>query len=83
MTIPTAAEVLDREFLGIREKLLDIAASLDRIERAASPIADDPRLENIRRGLEILAAEGSDRAEQLQLIFSLPYDEKWQTEYQV
>jgi len=79
MTIPTAAEVLDREFLGIRARLIDIAASLDRIERATGPITDDPRLENIRRGLAVLAGEASGRAEQLQLIFSLPYDENWQT----
>ncbi len=81
MPIPmTATEVLDREFLAVRKRLIDIAAMLDRIDRAEGPTPDDPRIEGIRRSLEILAGEKPDRAEQLQLLFSLPYEENWRTE---
>ena len=80
MPIPIAAtEVLDREFLAIRKRLIDIAAMLDRIDRAEGPAPDDPRIEGIRRSLAILAGEKPDRAEQLQLLFSLPYEENWRT----
>jgi hypothetical protein len=73
---PPAPSALDREFLGIRSRLIDLAASLDRIERSASPSLDDPRRAQFRRALEILLSEGTDRAEQVQLAFSLPCDEK-------
>jgi hypothetical protein len=66
----TAAEVLDREFLAIRARLIDIAAALDRIDRAAGAVAADPRIEQIGRSLAVLAAEAPDRAEQIQKIFS-------------
>ena len=80
MTSPMpAAEVLDREFLGIRARLIDIAAALDRMDRASGTLTNDPRLENVRKACGVLAGEALDRAEQLQLIFSLPYDENWQT----
>ena len=73
----TAAQTLDREFLTIRCKLLEVAAALDRIERGQGSAAGDPRLEKIRETLAILGKDGADRAEQLQLIFSLPYEPAW------
>jgi hypothetical protein len=75
MPAPTpVAQPLDREFLGIRCRLIELAASLDRIERAGSPAVDDARVHQIRRSLEVLAANAPDRAEQVQLVFSLPYE---------
>ncbi len=87
MTIPLSAnEVLDREFLAARAKLIELAAILDRIDRADNNPgdnnpADDARLAQLRRSFELLASEGAagaDRAERVQTIFSLPYDENWQ-----
>jgi hypothetical protein len=79
MPIPLdAPEVLDREFLEIRARLLHIAASLDRLDRAEGSVADDPRLEKIRRSLAILARDHADRAEEIQLLFSRPYEANWQ-----
>lgn len=74
-----AAEVFEREFLVLRGRLLDVAATLDRLDRAGGPPPQDPRTEQLRRSLEVLASAGprSDRAEQIQLIFSLPYDPQW------
>ena len=78
MPNPTsAAEALDREFLGIRGRLIELAATLDRIDRSGGPLADDPRRSRIRRALEILMSAAPDRAERAQIEFSLPYDEKW------
>jgi len=76
-----ATAVLDREFLVMRSRLLDLAAAMDRIDRGDGSAADDPRMAKIRRGLEIVLGEPSNRAEQLQLAFSLPYDPQWQTQY--
>ena len=73
----TAAETLDKEFLTIRGKLLDVAAALDRIGRGKGNAAGDPRLEKLRESLAILGRQGTDRAEQLQLLFSLSYEPGW------
>lgn len=71
------AKALDREFLGIRSRLIDLAATLDRIDRAKDSAGDDLRREQIRRSLEILLADSPDRAERIQAAFSLSYDENW------
>ena len=76
-TLRTRSDVIDREFLEIRAGILQVAAALDRIERAAGPISEDARLIQIRVGLELLLCEGDDRAERVELAFSRPYDEAW------
>lgn len=75
-----ALEVLDRDFLEIRAKLLQVAAGLDRITRAPGRPVDppDPRLGQIHQAIEALKRPDPDRAETIQMIFSLPYDEAWQ-----
>ena len=72
-----ALEIFEREFLPMRAKLLETAAALDRIDRAEGSVETDPRLDKLHRALEVLASSDPDRAEQLQLIFSLPYDKQW------
>ncbi|HEV3144417.1 MAG TPA: hypothetical protein VGZ47_11070 [Gemmataceae bacterium] len=79
-TTPLPAEkALEQYFLEARSKLLDLAAILDRIQRGAEDleIPDDLRLAKIRQALAILSALESDRAEQIQKIFSLEYDSAW------
>jgi len=79
MSIPlSSAEVLNREFFEIRAKLLEVAASLDRIDRAEGDVAGDPRLALFDETMRILREEQNDRAEQIQLLFSRDYDDAWQ-----
>ena len=75
----TAPAVLDRVFLEVRAKLLEVAASLDRIERSddAETLRRDYRLQQIRETISILNSPGSDRAERVQMIFSDPYVSNW------
>jgi hypothetical protein len=83
MPIPLdAPEVLDREFLEIRARLLQIAASLDRLDRAKGSVASDPRLQTIRQALAILADSRADRAEKIQLLFSRPYEAGWRAVFE-
>lgn len=78
MTTPlTAAEVLSREFLEIRAKILEVAAAFDRLERAAGDVSDDPRIARLHEALKVVGEPQGDRAEQVQLVFSRPYDETW------
>ena len=82
MSTPLAArDVLNREFLNIRARLIDVAAALDRIDRAEGSAAEDPRLAKIHQGLELLCGQTTDRAEGLQSLFSLPYQDNWQQAY--
>jgi hypothetical protein len=69
--------ILDGEFLEARGKLIDLAAFLDRLKRMGQSAADDPRKEKIIRAFKILAADTPACTEQIQNLFSLPYDEKW------
>jgi hypothetical protein len=73
-----ALKLLDREFLGIRSKLIDLAATLDRIQRGAEAGSYDPRMDKIIQAANILAGQSPDRAKQIQMLFSLPYEENWQ-----
>lgn len=72
----TGREVLDRYFLEVRCKLLEIAATLDRIDRAGGE-PGDVRHKLIDRALRTLLEDADDRAERVQMIFSRDYDPRW------
>lgn len=80
-------QVLDREYLEIRGKILEVAASLDRLERAAGDVAQDPRMKLIQQGLQIALqsndAQGDSRAKQIQLLFSREYADSWRKEFEL
>ena len=75
----TKADVLNRDFLEARSRVLDLAAALDRLDRAprAGAEAPDSRLAQLRQSLEALLEPGPGRAETVQRIFSLEYDPRW------
>jgi hypothetical protein len=86
MTVKRDAQtILDSDFLGIRYRILELAASLDRIDRAPERQGHrpDPRLAQLRRGLEALLEPGPDRAETIQRIFSLDYDPEWMRRFEI
>jgi hypothetical protein len=66
-------EVLDQYFLDARCKLIEIAAFLDRVDRA--PGEDDFRIAAFRDALRRLQATTPRRAEEVLLAFSDPTDE--------
>lgn len=72
-----AAELLNQEFLEIRARLLQVAAALDRLERAEGDVSRDKRRLDLDRAIRVLLEPGTDRAAKLQMIFSLPYDRDW------
>ncbi len=74
----TAPKVLDREFLGVRSRLIELGAAMDRIGRASGFAGGDPRTETIRQAIEILVGAAPNKAEKIQMLFSLPYEENWQ-----
>jgi len=79
----TAPDLLEREFLILRAKLLELGAGLDRLARASGDVTRDPRYVNLQKALQELQQPGTDRAERLQLLFSLPFDEHWQRKFAI
>jgi len=74
-----ATEILEHDFLETRCKILEIAAILDRIDRAPTRHGEHPdsRLGQLRQALEALVEPGPGRAETIQRIFSLDFDPGW------
>ena len=71
--------MLDRDFLETRGRILEVAAALDRIDRAPSRHGEPPdrRLAQLRQAIEALLEPGPGRAETVQHLFSLEYDPNW------
>lgn len=76
-----AKDVLEREFLIVRAKLLEAAAAFDRLDRAEGSVAADGRWQKLRQALDVLASDEPNRAEQLQFLFSLPYRSQWKADF--
>jgi hypothetical protein len=75
-----AGKALDAYFLEARSRILDLAATLDRIGRGvgAAALEGDGRLQRLRQALEVLADPSGGRTERIQRIFSLDYDPAWE-----
>lgn len=78
-------QILDREFLEIRAKILEVAAALDRIDRAEGSVDGDPRMQLIADAIKIVASVQPDpiRAERIQLLFSREYEANWLDEFAI
>jgi|TARA_R110002095_G_scaffold40574_5_gene37431 hypothetical protein len=73
----TALQVLDREYLEARCSLLELAAALDRVDRAADHEGsagefNDSRLELLKQAMALLSEESHlpNRSERMLLLFS-------------
>lgn len=76
-----ASAVLERDFLEMRHRVLDLAAALDRIDRAdrADAVRGSPRVRILSSALRVLTDGEPDRAERVQLIFSEHYEQTWRS----
>ncbi len=79
----TKTDVLNRDFLETRSRILDLAAALDRIDLAprAGNEHPDSRLAQLRQAIEALLEPGPGRAETVQRLFSLEYDPEWREKF--
>jgi len=83
MPKPIALDVFNREFLTMRCRLIDLAAAIDRVGRADGQVADDPRWRQLQQAIGVIASPDGNRAERVQMTFSLPYVENWRHGYEV
>ena len=70
---PTRVQVLDLYFMDARARLIDLAAFIDRVERASGE--EDFRMRAFRDALSELSRPGIDHAEKALLRFSDPTTE--------
>lgn len=75
----SAAGALDRHFLEVRGRILELAAIFDRLDRGQGEerIEGDPRLIQLREGVKILLSPEGGRAERIQMLFSDEYIPNW------
>ena len=69
----TRQKVLDQYFMDARHKLIDLAAFLDRVERAEGDA--DFRLDAFREALKKLGGDGTEHTRDVLMIFSDPTEE--------
>lgn len=79
-------KALDQFYLEARARILEVAATLDRIDRGSAASPDDPRLGLLHQAIHVLnqstSRPATDRAEQLQLLFSRQYDAQWLAKFE-
>jgi hypothetical protein len=72
----TQRELIAEYFMEHRVQVLELAAFLDRLDRApGSDIEDDFRLRSIREALAVLADGEGQRVQRVQMVFSDPRSE--------
>lgn len=72
----TGVQLVDEYFIENRTRLLDLAAFLDRLDRAADPAVDsDFRMRAFREAVRTLSGSDGDRVGRIQMIFSDPRTE--------
>jgi hypothetical protein len=72
----TQRELIARYFMEHRVQVLELAAFLDRLDRAREIDADDDfRLRSIRAALDVLVDGDGDRVQRVQMTFSDPRSE--------
>ena len=93
---PKQSEVLQQTFLLARAKILEVAAILDRLDHAADAASVKPNAqhEKLNQAISLLAnfehqqqsgalRNERSRAAAIQMLFSLPFDPDWQTQFQI
>jgi len=82
-----AETVLQESYLETRAKLLEVAAVLDRIDRAGQQTGDslptdsDQARRKLSQAIEVLLDNKADRAERIQQLFSRPYESNWRSQF--
>ncbi len=65
---PEPVDLVDLGFMDARSKLLDVAAFLDRVERAGQ--AEDFRVKALREAVERLHVKQPERVKEMLLVYS-------------
>ena len=69
----TTTQLVDEYFIENRNRLLELAAFLDRLDRSGCPaVTDDFRMQVFREGVAALSGAAADRVQRIQMLLSDP-----------
>ena len=72
----TGHELVDEYFIETRNRIIEVAAFLDRLDRADPVVADqDFRVRALAEAIRVLAGGGPDRVRDIQVLMSDPTTE--------
>lgn len=72
----TATELVDEYFIETRNRIIEVAAFLDRIDRADPAVAArDFRVRALADAIQVLAGRGDNRVREIQTLMSDPTTE--------
>lgn len=87
-------QILQADYLIARAKVIEVAAVLDRIDRAAANVAgdeavdgdgntvySDPAYQKIQNAIAILTDSQSDKTRRVQELLSRPYAANWMEQF--
>ena len=79
----SAEQIVVDEFMIARAKIVELAATLDRIERATGDVEDSKNMQLLVQGMHILCDDEVEKAKRVQLLMSRQYDPHWQSQMSV
>ncbi len=79
----SAEQIVVDEFMIARAKIVELAATLDRIERATGDVEDSKNMQLLVQGMHILCDDEVEKAKRVQLLMSRLYDPHWQSQMSI
>jgi len=79
----SAEQIVADEFMIARAKIVELAATLDRIERAAGDVEDSRNMQLLIQGMQILCDDEPEKAKRVQILMSRQYDPNWQSQMSI
>ena len=79
----SAQQIVAEDFMIARAKIVELAATLDRIERATGNVDDSKNMQLLMQGMHILCDDEVEKAKRVQLLMSRQYDPQWQTQMSI
>ena len=79
----SAEQIVADDFMIARARIVELAATLDRIERATGDVEDSTNMQLLIQGMHILCDDEVEKAKRVQLLMSRQYDPKWQSQMSI
>ena len=79
----SAQQIVAEDFMIARARIVELAATLDRIERATGDVDDSKNMQLLMQGMHILCDDEVEKAKRVQLLMSRQYDPQWQAQMSI
>ncbi len=79
----SAEQIVADDFMIARARIVELAATLDRIERATGDVEDSKNMQLLIQGMQVLCDEEVEKAKRVQLLMSRHYDPQWQSQMSI